>query len=74
MKEYEFGIVEKDTVAPEPTYKSVFNPGIARHMIQSGCVLHDIKPDKHYPQRTIFIFEVNDLFNKCLDEERGGQE
>lgn len=36
--------------------KSVFKPGVARHLIKMGNPVYDIKPKKENPDASIFIF------------------
>lgn len=48
--------------------KSVFSPGIARKLIQSGCHLVDIKPSKENHDKTIFIFEETQEFLERLSD------
>lgn len=38
-------------------YKSIFTPGIARHLLKMGNPIIDIKKDKKNSEKTIFIFE-----------------
>lgn len=44
--------------------KSVFNPGVARHLRHMGHMIYDIKPKKENPEATIFLFEETEQFKK----------
>lgn len=44
--------------------KSVFKPGVARHLIQMGNPVYDIKPKKENPDATIFLFAETEKFQK----------
>lgn len=68
-----FGIVPDETL-PSGTYKTIFDPGIARKLIRRGCVLYDIKPHRDNASKTIFVFEVSAHFERCLKElwQKGG--
>lgn len=44
-------------------YKSIFNAGVARHLLKMGNPIYDIKPDKKFNKdKTIFIFEETEKF------------
>jgi hypothetical protein len=47
-------------------FKSIFNAGVARHLIRKGNPVYDIKADKNNLDKTIFIFEITDKLNKDL--------
>lgn len=52
--------------------KLCFDPRIARKCIHAGCKVCDIKPYRDNPERTIIVFEVDELFEKtyaALTEE-----
>lgn len=61
-------------VMPEKTTKVVSDPVIARKLVQSGFSIIDIKPKKHFPRETAFVFEIKDGFidemNKLIEEKR----
>ena len=40
----------------EKKFVSVFTPQVARGLLQAGYTLHDIKPMKEEPSRSIYIF------------------
>lgn len=45
-------------------YKSVFKPGVARHLIKMGNPVYDIKPKKENPDASIFLFAETEKFQK----------
>lgn len=47
--------------------KSVMKPGVARHLLQLGYPIVDIKPKKENSDATIFLFEATDAFLKDFD-------
>lgn len=44
--------------------KSVFKPGVARHLIKMGNPVYDIKPKKENPDASIFLFVETEKFQK----------
>ena len=40
----------------EKKYISIFNPGIARHLLKHGYILIDIKPHREIPNASVFVF------------------
>ena len=48
------------------TYKSIFTAGVARYLLRLGNPIYDIKPDKNNKDKTIFIFEETEKFNKDM--------
>ena len=42
--------------------KSVFKPGVARHLIKMGTPVYDIKPKKENLDASIFIFVETEKF------------
>lgn len=52
----------------EKQCKIIFSHSIARKLIKAGCVLVDIKPSKTEENNSVFVFEVNDLFNIKMTE------
>ncbi len=50
----------------EKKYYTIFKPELARHLLKMGNVIHDIKPMKEDPRRTIFIFELTEKFNNDM--------
>ena len=61
-------------VMPEKDTKVVPDPVIARKLIHSGYSIVDIKPKKHFPRETAFVFKVVDGFiedmNKLIEEKQ----
>ncbi len=47
-------------------YKSIFNAGVARHLLKLGNSICDIKPDKKNKYKTIFIFEETEKFKNDM--------
>ena len=52
--------------------KTIFNPGCARNLIRRGMKLCDIKPDRENPDKTLFIFEDTEEFEKAFAEINEG--
>jgi hypothetical protein len=48
------------------TYKSIFTPGVARYLLRLGNPIYDIKPDKKNNDKTIFVFEETEKFQKDI--------
>ena len=38
-------------------YKVIISPIMARYLVKKGFVIKDLKPNKHYPRETCFVFE-----------------
>jgi hypothetical protein len=62
-------------------YKLVFNAGVARQLIRMGAQVADIKADRANPDKTVFVFKNDELFqkefeklNKEIAEARAAQE
>lgn len=49
------------------TSKLIFKSYIARRLIKMGNKVIDIKPDRENAQRTIFVFQIDDKFNRDFD-------
>lgn len=47
--------------------KLIFKPHIARRLLKMGARLIDIKADRENKQRTIFVFERNEDFDRNFD-------
>lgn len=47
--------------------KLCFDPRIARKCIHAGCKVCDIKPYRDDPNRTVIVFEVDELFEKTYN-------
>lgn len=48
------------------TYKSIFTAGVARYLLKLGNPIYDIKADKKHKDKTIFIFERTEKFDKDM--------
>jgi hypothetical protein len=44
--------------------KSVFIPGVARHLLKMGNPIYDIKPKKENPDASIFLFQETEKFKQ----------
>lgn len=44
--------------------KSIFKPGVARHLIKMGNPIYDIKPKKENPDASIFLFKETEKFKE----------
>ena len=44
--------------------KIVFNAGIARALLKKGCMIVDIKQARENPDKTVFVFKNDELFQK----------
>ena len=49
-------------------FKLVFNPGCARRLLRAGCVIADIKQSKENPDKTIFVFKRDEVFEAAFAE------
>lgn len=49
-------------------FKLVFNPRCARHLLRVGCTISDIKQSKENPDKTIFVFKRDEIFEKAFAE------
>lgn len=47
--------------------KSIFTPYVARRLLKMGNPIVDIKPCKEDRNKTIFVFEVTEKFEKDLE-------
>lgn len=47
-------------------FKEIFTPYVARRLLRMGNPIYDIKPDKNNKEKTIFIFEITDKFQKDM--------
>ena len=41
----------------EKQFKVIISPIMARYLVKKGFVIKDLKPNKHYPRETCFVFE-----------------
>lgn len=44
--------------------KSIFKPGVARHLLKMGNPIFDIKPKKENPDASIFLFQETEKFKE----------
>lgn len=44
--------------------KLIFNAGTCRSLLRAGCTIMDVKPDRENPEKTVFVFEKNEHFQK----------
>ena len=49
-------------------FKLVFNPRCARRLLRVGCTISDIKQSKENPDKTIFVFKRDEIFEKAFAE------
>lgn len=47
-------------------YKEIFTPYVARKLLKMGNPIYDIKPMKENRDKTIFIFEITEKFEKDM--------
>lgn len=47
-------------------YKEIFTPYVARRLLKMGNQIYDIKPQKENRDKTIFIFEITEKFEKDM--------
>ena len=47
-------------------FKLVFNPGCARRLLRAGCTIADIKQSKENPDKTIFVFKRDEVFEAAF--------
>lgn len=47
-------------------YKEIFTPYVARRLLKMGNPIYDIKPQKENRDKTIFVFEITEKFNKDM--------
>lgn len=54
--------------------KVVISPVIARKLVQAGCLIVDIMPDRRNSSKSVFVFQVDDkftkLFKEAMDDEK----
>lgn len=58
----------------------VFNMGVARALLKTGCTVIDVKPDRTNPEKTVLVFKNDEIFqreferiNKEIKEARDAQ-
>ena len=42
----------------------VFNMGVARALLKTGCTVIDVKPDRANPDKTVLVFKNDEIFQK----------
>lgn len=47
--------------------KLIFKPRVARRLLKMGSKIIDIKADRENKQRTIFVFERDEAFDRNFD-------
>ncbi|MBQ0090707.1 MAG: hypothetical protein KBT27_15380 [Prevotellaceae bacterium] len=45
-------------------FKLVFNPGCTRALLRAGCTIADIKQSKENPDKSIFVFKRDEIFER----------
>jgi hypothetical protein len=62
-------------------FKLVFNSGVARRLLKMGVNIADIKADRANPDKTVFVFKNDEVFqkeferlNKEIAEAKAAQE
>lgn len=48
--------------------RCVYVPALARKLIRNGHKIIDIKPNRQYAERTVFVFEDDSTFNDDLQK------
>ena len=48
--------------------KVVISPVIARKLVQAGCLIVDIMPDRKNSSKSVFVFQVDDKFTQLFKE------
>ena len=44
--------------------KLIFNAGTCRSLLKAGCQIIDVKPDRENPDKTVFVFKNDALFQQ----------
>ena len=42
----------------------VFNMGVARALLKTGCTVIDVKPDRANPEKTVLVFKNDEIFQR----------
>jgi hypothetical protein len=58
--------MEKANIKKE--YKLVFNQGVVRNLLRMNVPIHDIKPDRTNPERTVFVFKRTPEFEAAFEK------
>lgn len=48
--------------------KVIISPVIARKLVQAGCLIVDIMPDRKNSSKSVFAFQVDEKFTKLFKE------
>lgn len=52
----------------EKKAKLVFNAGVVRKLLKAGCRIIDVKADRDNKDKTVFVFERDEAFEKAFAE------
>ena len=52
----------------EKKAKLVFNAGVVRKLLKAGCRIIDVKADRDNKDKTVFVFERDETFEKAFSE------
>lgn len=52
----------------EKKAKLVFNAGIVRKLLKAGCRIIDVKADRDNKDKTVFVFERDEAFEKAFSD------
>ena len=50
----------------EKKAKLVFNAGVVRKLLKAGCRIIDVKADRDNKDKTVFVFERDEAFEKAF--------
>ena len=52
----------------EKKAKLIFNMGVVRYLLKKGAKVIDVKPDRDNHDKTIVVFERDEVFEKAFSE------
>ena len=52
----------------EKKAKLVFNAGVVRKLLKAGCRIIDVKADRDNKNKTVFVFERDEAFEKAFSD------
>ena len=52
----------------EKKAKLIFNMGVVRSLLKKGAKVIDVKPDRYNHDKTIVVFERDEVFEKAFSE------
>ena len=52
----------------EKKAKLVFNAGVVRKLLKAGCRIIDVKADRDNKDKTVFVFERDEVFEKAFSD------